>query len=235
MNKILFTIVFLSLIFCGCEQERIARLESEMAGMRLTNELLRKEYQDKLQELQAGIRTVEELKKDWQRFDQAYTPETRKELYANVDASRDTLAKIRELHVGSQQMLEQIRKFDQESHTLKETIAQYEKEARKDNVIKQLRLEREEMIAKAQQATESARSASLCVEQIRDTAETTRRSAESAEEKWKSAEQIAKKANEDSAQAKLFSQRMEDAEKKLAQLYRELASLERRIETSTHK
>lgn len=210
---------FMAILLLGCDQDRIYRLEGEVGELRRSNETLRQEYQTKLQALEQGISTVEGLKKEWETFARSYTPETRQELNKNVDASRAAVDDISKMSQQGEELIAKVRALCQETQVLKDTVAQYEKQARKDNVIVQLRKEREEFLSRAEEATRQTQAAAASARESQVNADEARRRADDAEKAGDQARSSAEKAEQDSAKVKDFDQRITANSQKLLEIY----------------
>lgn len=141
---------------------RVANLHKEQLAKSGTD------YYQSLQRLEQSLASLKEQKKEWQAFTRSYSPKVRQELAENLSGSEKVLKKLQAIADRCQALLTRIEKQETQTAKLQRQVAVHEREARKDNVVQQLRNERSQMLNDVKKAKASAELAKGKVKEVHD-------------------------------------------------------------------
>jgi chromosome segregation ATPase len=145
-------------------------------------------------EVRAGSADIDALETAWDRFARAYAPEVRARLDTNLTDSAAALRELERRNEAGGEALGALRAAEAEAAALAKRTARHEAEARASNVVRELRAERQAMLAHAERAEVGAARAEGEAKRARASAESAAAQATAAGDAAATAEQQARDA-----------------------------------------
>lgn len=214
-------------IACATQHE-VDRMEAKV-------DRLSRDYEESLSKLNNGLQDLEKQKLEWRNFERSYTPEVRQELYTNLEEAKRVLGELQSIAKVCNSLLAEVQRDHGETKRLKDKVSEYERESKKDNVMQQLRNERQEMLQKSSEAQLSAQTAQNYIKEIKESVQESKLAAETAAQESRDAAKDAKRAMQNSKKLDELAQDLEMLQSQLADLQKKVRNLSKKeaAETST--